>query len=44
MKIIIKKKEKIECRYIDGDELDCAFCNHKNTDKCKLKNKRNKYE
>ncbi|MGL4451417.1 MAG: hypothetical protein ACRCTZ_09525 [Sarcina sp.] len=35
MKIIIKKKD--ECKYIQGDELDCAFCKHKNTDKCKLR-------
>ena len=35
-KVFIKKNSnKEKCKFIQGDELDCAFCKYKNTEECK---------
>ena len=36
MVLITLKNNNVKCSYIDGDELDCAFCKFKGTDKCYL--------
>ena len=35
--LLIIKNKNVKCSFISGDELDCAFCKFRNTNKCKLK-------
>lgn len=39
-KVFIKNSNKEKCKFIQGDELDCAFCKYKNTEECKCKFKK----